>query len=151
MGNEIASELIKQDQADKIPEYFFDNLILNAAAVKQKDHAQWVNKLNIQNRVYIISNKDDFPLKGAAIMRMTKLLGSEYEEPLAKNAQYVNLSYVAGKEHNVFLGRTELERKNPEIPELYNTLFQGEEPTFENFKSFAISGNNNEYFVFNIE
>ncbi len=128
MGNHIARNLVKKDLTNQIPEDFFDNLILNAPAVKQQNHANWVNQLNIQKRIYIVSNKDDFPLKGAMLLRMSRQLGSVYNEPLAKNAFYVNFSNIGGQEHNLFLGHTLLEKGNPNILVFYNTLFQGDEP-----------------------
>jgi len=132
MGNHIARRLVQKEYIDFISEGFFNNLILNAPAVKQKHHSEWVNQLNIQKRIYIVTNKNDRPLKGVMILRLARQLGSVYDEPLARNAYYVDFSNIANKEHNIFLGRTDLEKKYPNIAVFYNTLFQGHEPMLTN-------------------
>ncbi|MBN1599211.1 MAG: alpha/beta hydrolase [Bacteroidales bacterium] len=127
MGNHIARNMVKNDLEDIIPEQYFDNLILNAAAVPQRNHAEWVEQLNIQKRIYIVSNKGDRPLRGVKILRLTKPLGSEYDAHLAKNAEYISFNDIATIEHNIFLGRTEVEKNHPNVYNFYLTLFQGKE------------------------
>ncbi len=124
---------------DHISEGFFNNLILNAPAVKQKHHAEWVNQLNIQKKIYIVSNRNDLPLKGAMILRLAKQLGSVYDEPLSRNAYYVDFSSIADKEHNIFPGRTDLEKDNPNITAFYNALFQGYAPVLTNNPSYLVN------------
>jgi hypothetical protein len=146
MGNHIARHLVRKEYIEDIPEKFFNNLILNAAAVKEKNHAEWVGKLNIQYRLYIVSNDMDLPLKGASILRMSKQLGLGYKAPLAENAYYVDFSNIADKEHNMFLGRTSVENENPNILIFYNTLFQGFEPKLTNDRSFLAGKNKIDFF-----
>lgn len=40
----------------------FDNILLVAADTNNKAHESWVNKIVVQNRVYIVINEDDFAL-----------------------------------------------------------------------------------------
>ncbi|MGD2034152.1 MAG: alpha/beta hydrolase [Bacteroidales bacterium] len=147
MGNHIARRLVKKEFTRFISQGFFDNLILNAPAVKQKNHARWVDQLTIQKRIYIVTNKDDRPLKGAMVLRLAKQLGSEYEEPLAENAFYVNFSHVAGKEHNIFLGRSAPEKENPNIMSFYKMLFQGSEPKLNDSQAFIAGKYKIDFFI----
>ena len=146
MGNHIARQLVRKDYTEYISENFFNNLILNAAAVKEKNHDKWVEKLNIQDRLYIVSNDMDFPLKGASLLRMSKQLGLGYKAPLAENAYYIDFSKIADKEHNLFLGRTNAEEENPNILIFFNTLFQGSAPNLSDTQTFLAGKNKFNFF-----
>lgn len=138
MGNHIILNIAKQNQLDQMPARLFTNIILNAAAVKQRNHAKWVERLNIQKRIYITKNKNDFNLRGAAILRMSGLLGLSTKNSYARNAYYVDFGDIATFEHNLFLGKSELENKNPDIYKFYNLAFNGKEAASEETMGFHI-------------
>lgn len=125
MGNHVARHLVKSGDIELLDENTIDNIILNAAAVKSYDHDRWVEKLKLKEEVYIVFNKYDYVLRGASIMRGARQLGNVALGELADNANYINLSDIAEKEHSYYLGETIAEKKNPEIFEFYNTVFQG--------------------------
>jgi hypothetical protein len=126
MGNQIARNLAKSKKPDVNKNKIFDNLALNAAAVSQCGHAHWVEKLKIQDRIYIISNKSDYPLHGVWLLRKTIPLGMKAKSPHAKNAVYIDFSLVAGEAHNYYAGRSDLEKNNQHAYDFYHTLFHGE-------------------------
>ena len=148
MGNLIARNIVNKDYLDVLPENIFDNLILNAAAVRQRNHRNWVDKLDIQNRIYIVSNRNDFPLKGVMVLRLTTPLGIKYHGILSEKANYVDFSEIAGKEHNIFLGRTQVEKEHPGIYEFYFSLFNGKKVDLTNRNAFAKIHEGTEYFIF---
>lgn len=127
MGNHIIKEIGSTKLLEYMPEKLFSNIIINAAAVKQHNHAKWVEKLDIQKRVYITINERDMSLRGAAMLRMAKQLGMTYRKKAARNALYVNFNDLETNEHNLFLGRSILEKSNPGIFTFYDEVFHGKE------------------------
>lgn len=110
----------------------FDNVIINSAAVNQKNHSDWVERLSFQKRIYITSNRSDFNLKGVRIFtKEGKQLGEVIEKPIAKNASYINFSDAIGFKiptgitHTFFIGK--IPEQNFNIRNLYTKLFHGEE------------------------
>ncbi len=119
----------------------FDNLILNAAAVNQQNHKQWVEKLLCQDRIYITSNKSDFNLKGVRIFTKDgKQLGEKIKNPVAENAIYLNFSKAVGfrtptgTTHTFFIG--EVPEENNTIKNIYYDLFHGNEIDLSNTSTF---------------
>ena len=121
-----------------MPKNLFSNIILNAAAVKQENHAKWVEKLAIQKRIYITFNNEDKTLKGAKLLRLANQLGLGYKGRKAINAQYVNFSKVASTEHNLFLGKTASEKNNRYIYSFYDQAVHGKEVNFNNENAYQI-------------
>lgn len=147
MGNHIARNMVRKDYLDELPEDIFQNLILNAAAVRQRNHRKWVDKLDIQDHIYIVSNRNDLPLKGVKLLRLTTPLGAKYSGKLSEKAEYINFSEIADKEHNIFLGKTEVEKNHPSVYNFYQALFNGTEVDLQNRKEFAEISNGSGYFI----
>lgn len=148
MGNHILRKMVTNGNQNSIDNGFFDNLILNAPAVKQQNHSKWINNLSIQKRVYIVSNDNDFPLKGASLLRLSKQLGLGIKGTPAENAQYIDFSRIADKEHNLFLGLTKVEEENPELKTFYKDLFDGKEPLLPMNNDFLAEEYDTSYFIF---
>lgn len=130
LGNFFLENIIKQSLVPKNTEKLFDNLIINAAAVNQAKHPSWVEKLNIQKRIYIISNKQDFNLKGLRIFTSQgKQLGEKVQHPLAGNANYIQFTravgfrFPTGITHTYFIGK--MADKSMNIRRFYTALFHG--------------------------
>lgn len=127
MGNRILKNISHPKLIQYMPQHLFSNIIINAAAVKSQNHARWVERLNIQKRVYITVNETDFTLRGATILRIAQQLGIGIRNMNAHNAFYTNFSKIATVEHNLFLEKPELEVKNPDIFLFYDMAFHGKE------------------------
>lgn len=138
MGNRILQSVTNKHLLEHMPKDLFSNLILNAAAVKQENHRKWVEKLTIQKRIYVTINQNDRTLQGAKILRFAHQLGLGNKNKTAGNAKYVDLTQVALKEHNLFLGKTESEKSNPLIYRFYDQAFHGEEVDFQNETAYQI-------------
>ncbi len=147
MGNHIARNLVKKEYYVNLPENVFQNLVLNAAAVRQRNHRKWVDELQFQDRTYIVSNRDDLPLKGVKLLRFTTPLGSEYKGTLSEKAHYINFSEIAGREHNIFLGRTEVEKNHPNVFDFYFSLFNGQKVDLSNHNEFAEISNGGGFYI----
>ncbi len=145
LGNLYMKKFIENDLQKSFPDRLFDNIILNAAAVNQKNHKEWVEKLNMQNHIFIISNKHDFNLKGARIFTSDgKQLGEKIKLPLASNASYINFDkaigfrFPTGYTHTYFIGEMATEN----IKEFYSTIFHGGNPNFKDENTFKIRRDN---------
>jgi hypothetical protein len=148
MGNRIIKDISSTKLLGKMPEYLFNNIIINAAAVRQRNHARWVENLNIQKRIYITMNDRDFNLRGAALIRIAEQLGLSNHNKTAKNAFYVNFSDLSTEDHNLFLGKSQLEKTNPEVFIFYDLAFQGKEVTIGENTGFQILSPSDKSFLF---
>lgn len=129
MGNRILKNISNPRLLKHMPRSLFTNIIINAAAVKRQNHARWVERLNIQKRIYITMNETDFNLRGATILRLAEQLGSGLKQKRmrAENALYIDFNGLETVEHNLFLENPELEEKNPNIFRFYDMAFRSEE------------------------
>lgn len=129
MGNLLMMHAIRKNYI-QTKDTLFDALILNAACVSQRKHAEWVDKIKIQKYLYITRNNHDKILNGAKLISgLERQLGERPRKPYAHNALYIDFSRVLGTEHNYFLYRHVL-ADHPYCKELYQTLFNGKEPDF---------------------
>ncbi len=130
LGNCYLERLVKDSLLTGLDSNLFDNLIINAAAVNQEAHANWVDRLHIQKRIYITSNKKDFNLNGARIFSNSgKQLGERLKLPLSTGATYINftkaigLALPTGNSHTYFIGKMTNESGN--IKDFYTDIFHG--------------------------
>ena len=104
LGNYFLTHLVVNGNNQYMEDKIFDNIIMNAAAVRSKEHGEVLSRLRIQDRIYIASNENDRVLKGAHLLTSGRMLGNLAMEPLASNATYVDFTPVAGNEHTYFAG-----------------------------------------------
>lgn len=129
LGNKILKLASNRIESKFGEDYIFDNQILNAAAVEQKDHKYWVEKINIQKRIFNNSNVFDLNLNGLRLITpMNYMLGERLSKPLSDSVLYFNFSKTMGlklspgKSHTYFLGMPE---KYPGVKQYYNEIFHG--------------------------
>jgi len=137
LGNYYLENLVKNNLHDTFEAPFIDNLIINAAAVDQKDHDKWIEQLNFQKRIYINSNGKDMNLIGLRIFSSKKMqLGEDPEMPFATNASYVSFtkavgaSLPPGPSHSYFFASITAE--SDRIKTYYTTIINGYAIDFEN-------------------
>jgi hypothetical protein len=135
LGNHILEKFIESPLSNSLRANLFDNVLLNAAAVKQKNHRNWVEKMNFQNRIFITSNKKDYVLNGARLITFRRQLGERVKKPLAKNANYINFRNLVYLKHNYFIELPLLSSK-PSLHYFYNTIFHGGSLKFEEGSRF---------------
>jgi hypothetical protein len=125
MGNHILRNIVDRKLGTFMPANLFSNIVINAAAVRQSNHATWIEKVSFARRIYITINDEDRPLQGARLLRMAKQLGSGFNGKPASNAYYIDFSEIASIEHNLFLGRSAIEMENSQIFRFYDEAFHG--------------------------
>lgn len=136
LGNRLIKEAVINDYID-IKEKLFSNIVLNAACVKMRFHKLWLEKLDIQDNIYLTHNNHDRTLNLARIAGLSKRLGMHTRWRKAKNATYLNFSKILSVEHNYFLMRNVL-REHPGLKEMYYDIFHGKKLTFEDGKRYRI-------------
>ncbi|MCU0462196.1 MAG: alpha/beta hydrolase [Bacteroidales bacterium] len=137
LGNYFMSNFIVCGDGQYLKDEFIDNIIMNAPAIRTKEHGEVLSQISFANRIYITSNKNDFVLRGAHLLTSGKMLGNFVIKPLATNAQYVNFTDVAGREHSYYFGFHEYEHTNPAFYYFYNTSLHGNEVNLKNTDLFT--------------
>jgi esterase/lipase superfamily enzyme len=142
LGNLYLENLVKESTNERILNPIFENVIINSAAVNQKMHQEWVEKIDFQNRIYITNNKSDFNLKGAHIFTKNgNQLGEKAKSPTAKNANYVQFSkavgfrFPTGTTHTYFIGKVPNQSQN--IRAFYFDVFHGKKIDFSDQSHFT--------------
>lgn len=86
----------------------FDNVILCQADVDNKNHAQWVERIEAGKRVYITINENDFVLKWSDINFQKDRLGRTARDLNSNNAHYFDFTDgpAGGNTHGLFYKET---------------------------------------------
>ncbi|MGR9045295.1 MAG: alpha/beta hydrolase [Gammaproteobacteria bacterium] len=106
----------------------FDNVSLVAADANNDKHEQWVQRLQVRHRVYVVINENDFALKWSRRKpgeEQLARLGHYLKKLIADNAYYLDVTHAAKvkNEHSYFQGTPVL--KNPALKKLFHNLFEG--------------------------
>jgi len=137
LGNYFISNFVVCGDHQYLQDPFIDNIVMNSSAIRTKEHGEVLSQVRIANRVYITSNQNDFVLRGAHLLTSGKMLGNLVIKPLAANAQYLNFTGVAGREHSYYFGYHPFEHENPAFFYFYNTSFHGKEVNLQDTDLFT--------------
>lgn len=149
LGNYFLSNLIICGDGQYLKEPIFDNIVMNAAAIRTKGHGTILSQLHMQKRLYVTSNKNDWVLRGAHLLMAGKMLGNFAQFPLADNTEYVNFTHTAGKEHSYYYGYHKFEHDNPAFFYFYNTVLHGHEVDLQNTDFFSLRNTGDGYDIKN--
>lgn len=133
LGNRLIKEAVTNNFIAK--NKLFDDIVLNAPCVKMRRHRKWLEKLNIQENIYLTRNNKDRTLLLAKLAGFTEQLGRRSALRKAKNAIYLNFSPVLEKEHNYFL-MTNVLARHPDLKSIYSDIFHGKKVDFSDEKKF---------------
>lgn len=126
LGNYLLMKYINSGQSRQLPAGLFDNVVLNSAAVRQRNHRKWVQNMHFQRAIYITTNRNDYILKGASFATlMTGQLGRRWKRS-AENATYLRFDALVGRSHNYFMPYGS--GSNPHIHALFYELLHGRPP-----------------------
>ncbi len=106
----------------------FDNICLMAADTNNKNHKEWVGRLDVRNRCYIVINEDDSALAASRIKPGDEQLArlGQYTRKLnSPNAYYINFTGAddVGREHSYFKGDSV--KNNAVLRETFEGIFTG--------------------------
>lgn len=128
MGNIILEQMMLHRQIGDINDTpFVDNLVINAACVPSKHHAEWVGKIRFAKQVYVHYNRHDLQLKGAHLLTFRKQLGEKSnKKKRAENAVYVGFHDMVGRQHSYFMNFPYNDFKlSPAMVAYFSRLFNG--------------------------
>ncbi len=137
LGNYFMTNFIVCGDGQYLKEKIVDNVVLNSAAIRTKEHGVVISQIEFAERIYITSNKNDFVLRGAHLLTSGKMLGNQVMRPFAGNAEYLNFTSVAGREHSYYFGYHEFEHTNPAFFQFYNTALHGNKVNLDDEYYFA--------------
>lgn len=140
LGNYFLTHLVVNGNNQYMNGLIFDNIIMNAAAVRSKEHGEVVSQIKMQENLYVIFNKNDRVLRGAHLLTSGKMLGNMAIKPLATGATYIDFTPVAGKEHTFFAGYHQFEYDLPAFNHVFNTAFHGEKVDLSDPTMFSRKG-----------
>lgn len=106
----------------------FDNICLVAADANNQDHIQWVGKLDVRKRIYVVINENDSALQASRIKpgkEQKARLGHYLKKLNSPNASYIDVTDVEhiGSEHTYFKG--DPVQKNAKLRDLFTNMFNG--------------------------
>ncbi|MEO0869361.1 MAG: alpha/beta hydrolase [Cyanobacteria bacterium J06642_11] len=128
MGNYLFKRLLSSSiyQGETM---LFDNIVMLAADVNNKNHGEWVDRVRFRNRLFITLNEDD-----GALLASKALAGEEQKARLghwtrnltARNATYLDFTDSAHirAHHNYFTDESALQ--NRRIQDVFARAFNGE-------------------------
>lgn len=140
LGNYFLTHLVVNGNNQYIRGEIFDNVIMNSAAVRSKEHGEVISQIKMQNQLYVVYNKNDRVLRGAHLLTSGKMLGNVVMEPLASGATYIDFTDVAGSQHTYFAGYHDFEFEHPAFEQVFYTAFHGGKVDLSNPDLFSRQG-----------
>ena len=142
MGNYVFKNTLKTSD-NVTSKLVFDNICLVAADTNNKNHAQWVGKLDVRKRVNIVINENDSALKASRIKpgdEQLARLGHYTRQLNSNNAHYIDVTDAkhVGSEHTYFKGDAV---ENESLRFMFKEMFNGR-PVEQNLKYYP---DNNSY------
>lgn len=127
MGNYLLKHsLMTSDNATS--ELVFDNINLVAADTNNKNHANWLDTIDVRNRIHVVINENDSALKASRIKpgkEQKARLGHYLKSLNSEHAVYIDVTEAdeVNSEHSYYKGSAVA--KNASLRALFNDLFNG--------------------------
>lgn len=130
MGNYLYKHLLKSS-VYRGHHLLFDNVVLVAADTNNKEHAQWIDKIQCRNRTYITINENDSALGASRIKAGEEQLARLGHYPYKLNSQqavYVDFTDAprVKKSHAYFEGSAVKNKSNTAVKTFFHRAFNGE-------------------------
>lgn len=131
MGNYLYKKMLLSSGERLSANTVFDNVILKAADANHEKHAEWVRRILIRHRVYIVVNQNDDALR-LSTMKIGEdqkpRLGNTLSGQDADNASYIDCTFCAGDRHSYFeeLDFGDERDRSKTLCEFYTKAFNGE-------------------------
>jgi len=109
MGNYLYKCVLSSSAYASPDLMLFDNVVLCAADVNNADHAEWIDRIRVRNRVYVTINEDDYALRASRMKfgdAQRARLGQWPHKLNSAQATYVNITDLpfVGDSHTYFEG-----------------------------------------------
>jgi len=128
MGNYVFKHTLSTSE-NATSHLVFDNVCLVAADANNENHIQWVGKVDVRKRIYVVINENDSALKASRIKpgkEQKARLGHYTKQLNSPNTHYVDVTEAAhvGSEHTYFKGHAVQE--NQELKTIFGHMFNGQ-------------------------
>ncbi|ABW27571.1 alpha/beta hydrolase [Acaryochloris marina] len=122
LGNYLFEDFVR-DPVFSDETRIFDNIIFHQADADNRNHAQWVDRVEHGRRIYITLHEDDSTLKASDIINPGRL-GNTLANLNAQRAIYLDFTNGenVGRSHNFFDGQIE----NVTIQTIFTRLLNGQ-------------------------
>lgn len=122
LGNYLFEDFVR-DPVFSDETRIFDNIIFHQADADNRNHAQWVDRVEHGRRIYITLHEDDSTLKASDIINPGRL-GNTLAGLNAQRAIYLDFTNGenVGRSHNFFDGQIE----NATIQTIFSRLLNGQ-------------------------
>ena len=126
MGNYVFKYTLKTSD-NVTSNLVFDNICLVAADANNKNHAQWVGKLDVRKRINVVINENDSALKASRIKpgdEQLARLGHYTRQLDSPNAHYIDVTdaELVDSEHTYFKGDA---IANESLKFIFTEMFNG--------------------------
>lgn len=126
MGNYLFKHTLATSE-NATSKLVFDNICLVAADANTHNHKEWIDKLDVRNRVYVVINENDFALKASRIKpgdEQKARLGHYTKQLNSPIATYLDVTDAkgVGSEHTYFKGEAIL---NQSLKNMFDGMFNG--------------------------
>lgn len=127
MGNYVFKHTLSTSE-NATSNLVFDNICLVAADTNNENHINWIGKLDVRNRIYVVINENDSALKASRIKpgeEQKARLGHYIKQLNSPNTHYIdvtNAEYV-DSEHTYFKGKPV--KKNKKLKVLFSSMLNG--------------------------
>ena len=127
MGNYVLKHTLATSE-NATSKLVFDNICLVAADAYNHKHSDWIGKLDVRKRIYVVINEDDYALKVSRIkpgQEQRARLGHYTKNLASPNAHYIDVTDVehVGSDHGYFKGNAV--RKNRDLWNIFQEMFRG--------------------------
>ncbi|MFT6916942.1 MAG: esterase/lipase superfamily enzyme [Motiliproteus sp.] len=127
MGNYLFKHTFATSENDS-SKLVFDNVCLVAADTNSEDHADWISKIDVRKRTYIVINENDSALRASRIKpgkEQKARLGHYISDLNCPGARYIDLTAAEhiGSEHSYFKGSPV--DNNNRLRNMFTEMFNG--------------------------
>jgi len=127
MGNYVFKYALKPGQS-AAARLVFDNVSLVAADANSEGHREWIERVHVRNRLYVVINEKDYALGWSRRKpgeQQKARLGHYLRDLDASNAHYIDVTEApqVGKDHGYFLG--DPVNKNDKLRKMFSSIFEG--------------------------
>ncbi len=127
MGNYLLKRALSTSETC-LDELVFDNICLVAADTNAPKHEHWLEKLDANNRIYVVINENDYALKASRLKpgkEQKARLGHSVSGLDAKNAVYIDVTDArhVNNGHSYFKG--DAVEGNDTLRGLFDDMFNG--------------------------
>ena len=127
MGNYVLKHTLATSE-NATSKLVLDNICLVAADANNHKHSDWIGKLDVRKRIYVVINEDDYALKVSRIkpgQEQRARLGHYTKNLASRNAHYIDVTDFehVGSDHGYFKGNAV--RKNRDLWNIFQEMFRG--------------------------